>query len=160
MAGIRDFLPAQEIPAKRVQPLPQKIKKNCIRNHLILKSTKIKKKRQEVVLKRKQKSRVKGGQGAVSWEDGALRWGWGESCTKAAEAFLQGSRVVGFSEALMLGNTGGELRNVSCQHRGGQLISSVLAKNKQTKTVLWGFKFFLLLFLGFFCFCFFKRKIQ
>lgn len=153
MAGIRDFLPAQEIPAKRVQPLPQKIKKNCIRNHLILKSTKIKKKRQEVVLKRKQKSRVKGGQGAVSWEDGALRWGWGESCTKAAEAFLQGSRVVGFSEALMLGNTGGELRNVSCQHGGGSSSPQCWQKTNKQKLFCGDLSFFCC--FGVFLFLFF-----
>lgn len=88
--------------------------------------------------------------------------GWGKSCTKAAEAFLQGSRVVGFSEALVLGNTGGELRNVSCRH-GGQLISSVLAKknpNKQKKLFCGVFLSFFVVVFGVFLFLFFKRKIQ
>lgn len=125
---------------------------------MILKSTKIKKKRQEVVLKRKQKSRVKGGQGAVSWEDGALRWGWGESCTKAAEAFLQGSRVVGFSEALMLGNTGGELRNVSCQHGGGSSSPQCWQKTNKQKLFCGDLSFFCCCFWGFFVFVFLKEK--
>lgn len=125
---------------------------------MILKSTKIKKKKKTgSCFKKKTKEQSQGRAGCSQLGRRCAEVGLGGKLHKGSRGISAGLPCRRLLGGAHVGEHRRRAQKCFMPARGGQLISSVLAKNKQTKTVLWGFKFFLL-FWGFFVFVFLKEK--